>query len=174
MMSSFDETLFPFSTFHPNARAHLKNEISLLHPTLHTSQDGVCVAEPTVTNDTNLDHEVFVNLTYFLVSNGDHQPVVPLDAEDPGMILCQEKQHQIGSVSRSTQISYSSNRSQPRVLWILHHVLHHLVPKDLLWIGVATRVQCLSMRVKHQKMIHLQHQNHKFICGLACRTTSKN
>jgi hypothetical protein len=43
----FDETVFPFSSF---------------PPMLCTAQDGVCVAEPTVTNDANLDHGVFEDL----------------------------------------------------------------------------------------------------------------
>jgi hypothetical protein len=81
----FDETVFPFSTLKPNAGALLKNEISLLHPTLRTPQDGVCVGEPTVINDANLDHEVLTDFTDFLASNGDPQPAEPRNAEDPGM-----------------------------------------------------------------------------------------
>jgi hypothetical protein len=81
----FDETVFPFSTLKPNAGALLKNEISLLHPTLRTPQDGVCVGEPTVINDANLDHEVLADFTDFLASNGDPQPAEPRNAEDPGM-----------------------------------------------------------------------------------------
>jgi hypothetical protein len=49
----FDETIFPFSTLHPNAGAQLKVEISLLPPTLCTPQGDNLVAEPTVTNAAN-------------------------------------------------------------------------------------------------------------------------
>jgi hypothetical protein len=46
----FDETVFPFSTLHPNVGAHLKAEILLLHPTLCNIHGGERVEEPNVTN----------------------------------------------------------------------------------------------------------------------------
>jgi hypothetical protein len=55
----FDETVFLFSTLHPNAGAQLKVEISLLLPMLCTPHGDSFVAEPTVTNAANELNEVF-------------------------------------------------------------------------------------------------------------------
>jgi hypothetical protein len=46
----FDEIVFPFASMHPNVDAHLKTEISLLHPTLHNSQGGEHIEELNMPN----------------------------------------------------------------------------------------------------------------------------
>jgi hypothetical protein len=65
----FYETVFPFSTLHPNVGALLKAKISLLHPTLRSPHEGVCVEEFNVTNVANTPHESFAEIGDLAVSN---------------------------------------------------------------------------------------------------------
>jgi hypothetical protein len=57
----FDETVFPFSTLHPNTVAHLQAEILLLHPRLCNAHEGERVEEPNVSNATDTMVESFVD-----------------------------------------------------------------------------------------------------------------
>jgi hypothetical protein len=58
----FDETVFPFASLHPNARAQLKAEILLLHPTLHNAQGEGHVDAPNMSNSANSAPESYAEI----------------------------------------------------------------------------------------------------------------
>jgi hypothetical protein len=64
----FDETVFPFSSLHVNAGAHLQAKILLLHPSLHNSHEGVGVDMP---NMINVAHGIVEFYTGVSVAMGD-------------------------------------------------------------------------------------------------------
>jgi hypothetical protein len=66
----FEETIFPFSTLHPNAGALLNAKIILLHPTLRNFHEGERVDEPNRTNVTNSTLESFAYTGHTNAENG--------------------------------------------------------------------------------------------------------
>jgi hypothetical protein len=61
----FDESVFPFSSLHPNAGERLNVNILLLPPTLHTIQGGNRVEEPNMSNADDVPAESYADI-------GDH------------------------------------------------------------------------------------------------------
>jgi hypothetical protein len=87
----FDETVFPFSTLHPNVGALLKAKISLLHPTLCSPQEGVHVEEFDVLNVANAPHESFAKTGEVMMSNSEpNQIVVISDASHSDSVATED------------------------------------------------------------------------------------
>jgi hypothetical protein len=72
----FHETVFPFSTLHPNSGALLKAEVLLLHPTLCNSNESECVVEPNMANATDTTSESLADTCHSDEENGVQNSVL--------------------------------------------------------------------------------------------------
>jgi hypothetical protein len=109
----FDETMFPFASFHPNAGALLKSKILLLHPTLCNHTEGVGVEGPNVINTADGLIESYANHSadHGATDSSTDQRVETNPGVDPGIDSPTAPLHvavldlvQIGSSSESGQV----------------------------------------------------------------------
>jgi hypothetical protein len=149
----FDETVFPFSTLHPNVGALLKAEISLLHPMLLSPQEGVCVEEFNMPNVANALHEPFAETgdlvvsnsepnQRFMISNASHvgsgatkDPIINPGADSQD----QRKQPRIRGVSYLPRVRCKSVQScmTPRQMQHLRDLLHLMWPWMKTWLSLV-------------------------------------